>query len=93
MSSVTVRIPTALRAYADQQARTEVEAKTVGDALHGLVDRHPALKAHLYDERGQLRSFVNVYLGLKDVRELAGQDTPVSAGDTLIIVPAVAGGS
>ena len=90
--TVTVRIPTALRAYASQEARTQVEAKTVGDALGALVGRHPALRPHLYEEDGRLRSFVNVYLGERDVRELQGQATPVGAGDTLILVPSVAGG-
>ena len=90
--TVTVRIPTALRAYASQEARTQVDAKTVGDALHALVARHPALKTHLYEDDGRLRSFVNVYLGERDVRELQGRDTPVREGDVLLIVPSVAGG-
>lgn len=90
---VTVRIPTALRSYAGNEAKTQVEARTVGDALHALVDRHPALRPHLYDEQDRLRSFVNVYLGERDVRELGGQDTAVAEGQTLLIVPSVAGGS
>ena len=90
--TVTVRIPTALRQYAGSEARTSVDAKTVRDALHALVARHPALKPHLYEDSGTLRSFVNVYLGERDVRELGGQETPVKPGDTLLIVPSVAGG-
>ncbi|HET6404762.1 MAG TPA: ubiquitin-like small modifier protein 1 [Candidatus Thermoplasmatota archaeon] len=90
--TVTVRIPTALRQYAGSESRTAVDAKTVGDALAALVARHPALKPHLYEESGRLRSFVNVYLGERDVRELGGQDAPVREGDTLILVPSVAGG-
>ena len=90
--TVTVRIPTALRAYANQEARTQLPAKTVGDALQALVARHPALRTHLYESDGRLRGFVNVYLGERDVRELQGQETPVSEGDTLLIVPSVAGG-
>ena len=90
--TVTVRIPTALRAYANQEARTQVQAKTVGDALGALVAKHPALKNHLYEDDGRLRSFVNVYLGERDVRELQGGETPVREGDTLLIVPSVAGG-
>ena len=91
--TVTVRIPTALRQYAGSEARTLVEAKTVGDAVHALVAKHPALRAHLFEDSGRLRSFVNVYLGDRDVRELGGLDAPVRDGDTLIIVPSVAGGS
>lgn len=90
--SVTVRIPTALRQYAAQESRAAVDARTVHDALAALVARHPALQPHLYDEAGRLRSYVNVYLGERDVRELQGGATPVAPGDTLLIVPSVAGG-
>lgn len=90
---VTVRIPTALRQYAGSEARASVvDAKTVGDAVHALVAKHPALRPHLFEESGRLRSFVNVYVGDRDVRELGGLDAPVREGDTLIIVPSVAGG-
>jgi adenylyltransferase/sulfurtransferase len=89
---VTVRIPTALRAYAGHEARSAVQAASVGEALHALVAKHPALKQHLYEDDGRLRSFVNVYLGERDVRELQGSATPVREGDTLLIVPSVAGG-
>ena len=90
--TVTIRIPTALRAYAGQQARAEVRAHTVGEALLALVAAHPQLKPHLYEDDGKLRSFVNVYKGDRDVRELGGAATTVASGDTLLIVPAVAGG-
>lgn len=90
--TVTVRIPTALRAYANHEAKTQVPAKTVGDALGALVAKHPALRSHLYEADGKLRSFVNVYLGERDVRELGGSDAAVREGDTLLIVPSVAGG-
>lgn len=89
---VTVRIPTALRAYAGQNARVEVDAATAGEALDALVGAHPDLRKHLYEDGGQLRSFVNVFKGDQDVRQLQGLETPVGAGDTLLIVPSVAGG-
>jgi MoaD family protein len=89
---VTVRIPTALRAYAGNQARTEVHAKTVSEALEGLVRAHPDLKKHLYEDDGKLRSFVNVFRGDKDVRALDGLATALSDGDIILIVPSVAGG-
>lgn len=91
--SVNVRIPTALRSYAGHEAKTQVQAKTVGEALQALVARHPALRPHLYEDDGRLRSFVNVYLGERDIRELSGLDTSVAEGDALVIVPSVAGGS
>jgi molybdopterin converting factor small subunit len=90
--AVTVRIPTALRAYAGQNARIDVPAKTAGEALEALVGQHPDLRKHLYEDSGALRSFVNLYLGDQDVRNLEGLDTPVPDGATLLIVPSVAGG-
>ena len=89
---VTVRLPTALRGFAGNEAKVPVEAPTVGAALDALVQRHPALKKHLYEDAGGLRSFVNVYVGERDVRELDGLRTGVKDGDTVLIVPSVAGG-
>jgi sulfur-carrier protein adenylyltransferase/sulfurtransferase len=89
---VHVRIPTPLRTYAGGAASVAVQAKTVGEALDGLTKAHPGLAKHLLDDRGQLRSFVNVFLNSQDVRTLQGPGTPVPDGATLLIVPAVAGG-
>lgn len=71
----------------------EVHAKSVGEAVAALAVAHPELRKHLFEEDGRLRSFVNVYLGEKDVRSLGGLDAPVREGDVLIIVPSVAGGA
>lgn len=90
--SVTIRIPTPLRAYTDRSAAVEVDGATVGDALAALTARHPDLAQHLRDPQGKLRSFVNVYLGDEDIRFLGGEDTPVAAGAELTIVPSIAGG-
>lgn len=89
---MTVSIPTPLRPYTGQRATVELSAATVGEALAQLVSRHPELRRHLYGEDGRLRSFVNVYLNDEDVRHLDREDTPVGQGDTLSIVPSVAGG-
>lgn len=89
----TVTIPTALRQYAGDNATVEVEAETVGGLLRGLVELHPALGKHLYNDDGRLRSFVNVYLGDEDIRYLDGEQTTVAAGDTVSIIPAIAGGA
>ncbi|MCS7062030.1 MAG: molybdopterin-synthase adenylyltransferase MoeB, partial [Anaerolineae bacterium] len=70
-----------------------LEAETVQGALTALVEQHPALKKHLFNEQGKLRSFVNVYLGDEDVRHLQGADTPLPDGAQLSIVPSVAGGA
>ena len=69
-----------------------MQAKTVGDALTGLTAKHPELRRHLYTDEGKLRAFVNVYLNDEDVRYLQQESTPVGEGDTISIVPSIAGG-
>ncbi len=91
--SVQVRLPAALRPYADKAESVSLEGGTAGEVLGGLVERHPGLKKHLYDDAGRLRSFVNVYLNDSDLRSLQGLETPVKSGDILLLVPAIAGGS
>jgi molybdopterin converting factor small subunit len=88
----TITIPTALRQYADGNSSVNLEAETVGALLRGLVEQHPTLGKHLFSEQGKLRSFVNVYVGDEDIRYLDGEDTPVAGGDTVSIIPAIAGG-
>lgn len=90
---VKVRIPAALRAYAGGESIVEVPASTVGGAVGALVHRHEALRAHLYDEHGKLRAFVNLYLNAQDVRSLHKEDTPVRPGDVVLVLPSVAGGA
>jgi sulfur-carrier protein adenylyltransferase/sulfurtransferase len=92
---MTARIflPTPLRPYAAQQSVIEVEAATVGDALEKLVARHVELRRHLYDDHGKLRRFVNVFKNEEDVRHLEREATPLQSGDTLTIVPSIAGGN
>jgi adenylyltransferase/sulfurtransferase len=91
--STLIHIPTPLRAYAGQHATVEVEAATVGEALRRLVERHTELARHLYDGDGRLRRFVNVYRNDEDVRHLSHEATPLTNGDTLSIVPSIAGGA
>ncbi len=91
--AVTILIPSALQAYAGGQSEVQVQASNVGEALHALTEAHPDLRKHLYNEQGKLRSFVNIYLGDEDTRYLQGLETPVKDGDTLMIVPSIAGGS
>ena len=90
--SVTVKIPTQLRTVTGGDAETTVdEAKTVGDVLDGLYDRYDGLRDRI-SEGGDLRRFVNVYVGEEDIRLLDGLDTVVEDGDEVTILPAVAGG-
>ncbi|GBC94578.1 putative adenylyltransferase/sulfurtransferase MoeZ [bacterium HR16] len=91
--AVTILIPSALQAYADNRGEVQVQASNVGEALQALTEAYPGLRKHLYNEQGKLRSFVNVYLGEEDTRYLQGLETPVKDGDTLMIVPSIAGGS
>jgi molybdopterin converting factor small subunit len=87
-----IQIPSPLRQYSGKQASVDVPAKTVGEALAGLVLRHPDLKKHLYNDEGKLRSFVNVYVNDEDMRYLQKEATALKDGDTISIVPSIAGG-
>jgi sulfur-carrier protein adenylyltransferase/sulfurtransferase len=88
-----ILIPTPLRPFAGKQDVVEVEGTTVGDALKGLVGQYGDLRRHLYNEDGRLRSFVNIYVNDEDIRHLDREQTALKAGDTISIVPSVAGGS
>jgi len=90
--SVTVRIPTTLRTLTGGQAEVTVEGATVGEVLKNLDAAHPGFADRILDERGELRRFVNVFVADDDVRFLQQLDTPVPDGETVAIIPAVAGG-
>ncbi len=90
--SVTVKIPTQLRAAADGEAETQLDGATVQEVLDGLFARYGELRARIADDDGSLRRFVNVYLAGEDIRFLDGLATPVADGAELTILPAVAGG-
>jgi molybdopterin converting factor small subunit len=90
--AVTVTIPTALRQYAGDNAQVTAEADTVGALLRALVELHPDLGRHLFNEQGKLRNFVNVYVGDEDIRYLDGEATELRDGETVSIIPAIAGG-
>src|SRR5829696_5882123 len=89
----TIHIPTPLRPFTDKQESVEVTGTTVGELLADLTKRYDGLKKHLYADDGRLRNFVNIYLNDEDIRYLQREQTPVKAGDSLSIVPFVAGGS
>lgn len=90
--SVTVKIPTQLRAAADGESEAQLEGSTVREVLDSLYERYDGLSERLADESGSLRRFVNVYLSGEDIRFLDGLATPVADGAELTILPAVAGG-
>ena len=91
--AVTVSIPTALRQYAGGSPNIQLASGSVGQLLASLVEQHPQLGKQLYNEQGQLRSFVNIYVGDEDIRYLQGTDSVVPDGETLSIIPAIAGGT
>jgi MoaD family protein len=90
--AVTVKLPTQLRDAAGGAATASVGGATVGEALDALYAQHGELRARMSDDDGSLRRFVNVYLSGEDIRFLEGLETPVSDGDELTVLPAVAGG-
>jgi MoaD family protein len=90
--SVKVRIPTTLRSLAGGSSEVELDGSTVGEVLKNLDAAHPGFSDRLLDDAGGLRRFVNVFVADDDVRFLQGLDTPVPDGETVAIIPAVAGG-
>ena len=90
--SITIKLPTQLRAVAGGASEEKVQATTVGEALSALYDRHGELRDRIAGDDGELRRFVNVYLAGEDIRFLEGLQTPVPDGAELTILPAVAGG-
>jgi molybdopterin converting factor small subunit len=87
-----ILVPTPLRQYAGKQSAIDVQAATVGEALNALTSSYPDLRKHLYSDEGELRAFVNLYLNDDDIRYLQNDQTAVKDGDTLSIVPSIAGG-
>ena len=88
----TINIPTPLRPFTEKKESVEVNGATVGELLADLTTRYDGLRKHLFTDEGRLRNFVNIYLNDEDIRYMQKEQTPVKAGDTLSIVPSVAGG-
>jgi sulfur-carrier protein adenylyltransferase/sulfurtransferase len=90
---VKIHIPTPLRPFTDKLDVVEVDGATIGELLSNLTVKFGGLKQHLYNEQGKLRSFVNVYVNDEDIRYLQKDQTPLKSGDTVSIIPSVAGGT
>lgn len=88
----TLRIPTPLRPYTEGQSEIPVQGQNVSEALDDLTTKYPQLTQHLYSDEGELRAFVNLFLGEEDIRHLQGTDTPLNDDDKLRIIPSIAGG-
>ena len=90
--SVTVRIPTPIRRVTNGEDKVTVSGDTMKQIIEAMEEQYPGIKARLCDDKGDLRSFVNIYINGEDVRFLSGIDSPVDSGDEVSIIPAVAGG-
>ena len=91
--SVEVRIPTVFRKFTDQQASVSVEAGTVASVIEQLDRRYPGFGGQLKGEDGELHRFVNIYVNDEDIRYLEKLDTKADEGDTVSLLPSVAGGA
>ncbi|MBF0289581.1 MAG: MoaD/ThiS family protein [SAR324 cluster bacterium] len=89
---IIIEIPSALQKYTNSQDEIQVNASTVGEAFESLCSQFADLKTHLYDEEGKVRSFINVYLNDEDIRYADSLDTKTQSGDSIQIVPSIAGG-
>lgn len=90
--SVSVRIPTILRAYTNGESQVSADGATLGEVIEALDAAHPGLKGRVLDDKGEIRRFVNVYLNDDDVRFAQGLATATPDGASISIIPAVAGG-
>ncbi|QEC42528.1 MoaD/ThiS family protein [Pseudobacter ginsenosidimutans] len=88
----TVIIPTPLRKFTNNTAKLEVKAENIQQTVDELTLNFPDLKKHLLDEKGQIRSFVNIFVGNDDIRDLQQEQTSVKTDTVISIVPAIAGG-
>jgi len=91
--AVTVLIPSALRAFTERKSEIEVQAGTVGEAVRAVAEKYPGIGKHLYKDENSLRDFINVFLGEDNIKNKNGLGTEIKDGDTVMLVPAIAGGS
>jgi len=89
----TLRIPTPLRAYTSGKSEINVSGVKISEALTDLTNQFPAIKPHLFNEGGELRPFVNLFVGENNIKDLQGVDTPIKDGDRIMLIPSIAGGS
>ena len=87
-----LRIPTPLRAYTDGQSNVTVQGANISEALTDLTAQYPALKPHLFNEGGDLRAFVNLFIGESNIKDLQGINTPIKDEDKIMLIPSIAGG-
>jgi molybdopterin converting factor small subunit len=88
-----LRIPTPLRAYTSGQSEVSVNGSNISEALADLTTQYPPIKPHLFNDAGELRPFVNLFVGENNIKDLQGVNTPIKDGDKLVLIPSIAGGS
>lgn len=88
----SIRIPTPLRSYTGGQPEIKVQGSTVAQAMDSLVSQYPSLRPHLFADNGDLRPFVNLFLGEENVKDLQGMETVLRDDDRLMLIPSIAGG-
>jgi len=88
----TLKIPTPLRTYTGGKSEVTVSGEKISDALNDLTVQFPAIKPHLFNEGGELRPFVNLFVGEHNIKDLQGVDTPIKDGDRVMLIPSIAGG-
>ena len=87
-----LRIPTPLRTYTSGQSDVNVSGSNISEVLTDLTNQYPTIKPHIFNDGGELRPFVNLYVGEHNIRDLQGVETPIKDGDKLILIPSIAGG-
>jgi len=91
-SMTTLRIPTPLRTYTGGKSEVTVSGAKISEALADLTNQYPAIKPHLFNEGGELRPFVNLFVGEHNIKDLQGVETPIKDGDKVMLIPSIAGG-
>ena len=87
-----LRIPTPLRAYTSGQSEVQVSGSNISESLSDLTTQYPPIRPHLFNDSGELRPFVNLFVGENNIKDLQGVETPIQDGDRLVLIPSIAGG-
>jgi len=87
-----LRIPTPLRAYTNGKSDVTVNGSNISEALIDLTNQYPTIKPHLFNDGGELRPFVNLFVGEHNIKDLQGVDTPIKDGEKIMLIPSIAGG-
>jgi len=87
-----LRIPTPLRAYTNGQSDVTVKGSNISEVLGDLTTQYPTIKPHLFNDAGELRPFVNLFVGENNIKDLQGVNTPVKDGEKIMLIPSIAGG-